>query len=80
MFAFSFRHMQPKKLIIFAALLISCGVLWEMSDYSGDVALNKAAVEAEAKKAKGLTLTKEDSTSITSWEEKLEKKSRVQKR
>ena len=65
MFAFSFRHMEPKKLIIIAALLISCGVLWEVSDYRGDVALNKAAMEAEAKKAKGLTLTKEDSTSMT---------------
>ena len=73
MFAFSFRHMEPKKLIIIAALLISCGVLWEVSDYRGDVALNKAAMEAEAKKAKGLTLTKEDSTSMTTWEEKLKK-------
>lgn len=73
MFAFSFRHLKPKLLIGFAALFIALITLWEISDYHNDSTLYKEATEAQLKKDKGETLSKEETASIEAWKGKLEK-------
>ena len=67
MFAFSFRHLNPKNLLIGAAIILIIATAFTVKDYfKYSDAFAKATV-AETKKMNGQTLSQEDSTSIEKW-------------
>lgn len=67
MFAFSFRHLMPKKLIIAAVVLVTLATLWNVSDYVKNKNAYAAAEAANTKKDAGETLTKEETKTIENW-------------
>ncbi|MCC6724902.1 MAG: DUF418 domain-containing protein, partial [Saprospiraceae bacterium] len=71
MFAFSFRHLAPKKLMIGAAILLLIATAWTINDTFNAKQTYKASVVANEKKSKGETLTKEETKSIDKWEEEV---------
>lgn len=71
MFVFSFRHWQPKQLIIGAIVLLILTTAWSAKDYFNSKSSFDKATEAQAKKSAGQVLSKEDSLSIKSWENKV---------
>lgn len=73
MFAFSFRHLQPKKLLIMASFFLALAIGWEINDRYADVKLHETVSMAEAKKSKGEVLTKEESGALEAMEEKVKK-------
>ncbi|MFN8355851.1 MAG: DUF418 domain-containing protein [Spirosomataceae bacterium] len=67
MFAFSFRHLAPKHLLIGAAIILLIASAFNVKDYFKiKDAFEKSAV-ANAKKTSGKNLVKEDSTAIEKW-------------
>ncbi len=71
MFVFSFRHLSPKKLIIWAIVLLLMADSLSVKDYYQLKNLSASAASANIKKGKGITLNKEESQSIAKWEEKV---------
>lgn len=71
MFAFSFRHFLPKYLITAMVVILLIDTTLTVGDYFQTQSTFDAATAANAKKSKGLTLTKADSMSILKWEEKI---------
>lgn len=69
MFAFSFRHLSPRKLIIGTFIFLLLATLWNVKDYFSTKDLYENAAAATTKKAKGESLTKEETKAITSWDE-----------
>jgi uncharacterized protein len=70
MFAFSFRHLKPTALVIGASVLLLLTTAWDIKDYVQLKHTVDAATVASIKKNKGETLSKEETKSITKWEEK----------
>ena len=71
MFAFSFRHLNPKRLIIAATVLFVIAATLNVKD---DYQLHKTAATATAakiKKSNGQTLTKLETKAIEKWDEKV---------
>jgi uncharacterized protein len=71
MFAFSFRHWNPKRLIIGAAVLFAIATTLSIKD---DYQLKKTAataVAAKIKKKNGQPLTKTETKAIEKWDEKV---------
>jgi uncharacterized protein len=71
MFAFSFRHLLPKQLIIIFTVIIVIATGLEVKDYFLTKKTFDQATTATAKKNKGLKLTKEDTKAIAKWEDKI---------
>lgn len=69
MFAFSFRHLIPKHLIMAAALVLLVPTALGIVDYFDYKDKFEKSTVAQTRKNNGEMLSKEDSTSIVSWEE-----------
>ena len=69
MFAFSFRHLNSKRLIIGAFIFLSLATLWNVKDHFTTKSLYEQATTATAKKERKESLTKEEAEAIKGWEE-----------
>lgn len=67
MFAFSFRHLAPKHLIVGAAIILLVSTAFSVKDFFKYKDASEKATAAQTKKTKGQTLSQEDSTSIEKW-------------
>ncbi len=70
MFAFSFRHLLPKQLIIGAVVILLLAFAWTAKDYFQLKNTFETSTAAILKKAKGQKLTKEEVKAIGKWTEK----------
>jgi uncharacterized protein len=67
MFAFSFRHLAPKHLIMASAIILIVAAAFNVKDYFKiKDAFGKVTI-AQTKKTTGKNLVKEDSTAIEKW-------------
>jgi len=71
MFAFSFRHLVPKHLLIGATVLFVLATAWDINDYHNLKSINEKSMLANEKKCSGETLSKEETKSIEKWDEKV---------
>lgn len=67
MFAFSFRHLKPKNLLIGATIILLVATAFWVKDYFKYKDAFEQVTVANTKKVNGQTLSKEDSTSIEKW-------------
>ena len=67
MFAFSFRHLSPKRLILFAAFFALCATAWDTKDFFKNKHLSAEADAAVAKQAAGDSLNREETKAIDDW-------------
>jgi uncharacterized protein len=68
MFAFSFRNLKPKHLIIWATVFLLLGTTRIIDDYFHNKQTFETATAANLKKSKNETLSKEESKSIKEWD------------
>ena len=68
MFAFSFRHLKPKQLLIGAAIILIISTAFTVKDYFKYKENFEKATVAKANKVNGKLLNKEEITSIEKWE------------
>jgi uncharacterized protein len=68
MFAFSFRHLKPKHLIIAAAVVLLVPTAFGIKDYVKYKDFAQKETVAQTMKMNGEVISKEDSTSIEKWE------------
>ncbi len=71
MFAFSFRHLQPKKLITGVTVFLICATLMSVNDYVQAKLTFDGHASATIKKNSGVALNKEETEAITAWQEKV---------
>lgn len=71
MFAFSFRHLMPKRLIVGTVVLIFIVFAFSANEYFKLKNIFEVSTAANLKKDKGLTLTKEETKAIEKWAEKV---------
>ncbi len=71
MFAFSFRHLVPKHLIIGTTVLLLTTTAWGISDYYNAKKYYETSMVANQKKSRGETLNKEETKAIEQWEGKV---------
>lgn len=71
MFAFSFRHMVPKHLIVGAGILLSIATAWDISDYYNNKGYYETSLVAGQKKSKNQAISKDEAKAIEKWEEKV---------
>lgn len=67
MFAFSFRHLKPGKLIVGAACILMVSTAFSVADYIDHKDAYTQATAARAKRAKGLVLNTKDTEAIAKW-------------
>lgn len=67
MFAFSFRHLIPGKLLIGAACILMVSTAFSVADYIDHKEAYTQATAARAKRAKGLVLNTKDTEAIAKW-------------
>jgi uncharacterized protein len=67
MFAFSFRHLKPKNLLLGATIILLIATAFWVKDYFKYKDVFEKVTVANTKKINGQTLSKEDSTSIEKW-------------
>lgn len=65
---FPFRNANFKKLLLIAGILISIGILWDISDYHNKLHLQKEGTEIQVLKEKGNVLSKEQEKTLGEWE------------
>jgi uncharacterized protein len=65
---FPFRNAPVKKLFIVAGILISIGVLWDISDYQNKLHIQKEGTEIQALKEQGKVLSKKQEETLGEWE------------
>lgn len=65
---YSFRHMEPKKLIIIGTVLLLVGTVWNYVDYKSNVKFMANVEMAEQFKTDGKALTKELSDATEKWQ------------
>lgn len=65
---FPFRNATVKKLLIGAGILISIGILWDISDYHNKLHIQKEGTEIQALKEQGKVLSKEHEETLAEWE------------
>jgi uncharacterized protein len=68
MFAFSFRHLSPKRLFLFAALFALCATAWDVKDYVQHKHMYAESQAALASQASGDSLTREETRAIEDWD------------
>lgn len=71
MFAFSFRHLMPKRLIVGTVVLIFIVFVFSANEYFKLKNIFEVSTAAKLKKDKGLTLAKEETKAIEKWAEKV---------
>lgn len=71
MFAFSFRHLKPKHLIIGATFILLIATAFNGRDYFQTKKMFESATTAEQKKSKGEKLNKEEENTIVQWNNKV---------
>lgn len=71
MFAFSFRHLSPKKLIIGLALILAFDTALTVKEYYSTNEMYTTSIAANLKKSKGDSLTTADKKAISKWEDKV---------
>jgi uncharacterized protein len=69
MFAFSFRHLHPKQLMIGTTIFLALATLWNVKDYFHNKDAYEAAVAANQAKSSGENLDKNQTEAIAKWEE-----------
>ena len=57
-----------KNLILVGCLLISIGVLWDISDYRNNLETQKNGIEMQTLKEQGVTLNEEQEDVLKKWE------------
>lgn len=67
MFAFSFRHLKPKQLLIGAAVILLTSTAFSVKDYVTYKDTYALATQAKTKQASGAALSKEDSAATEKW-------------
>lgn len=67
MFAFSFRHLKPKHLIIGSTIILLVTTSFSIKDYISYKDTYAKATEYKAKQSAGVIITKEDSATIDKW-------------
>ena len=67
MFAFSFRHLKPKHLMIGTAVILLISTAFSVKDYFKMKDGFTQSTAAKAKQAKGQTISKEETASIEKW-------------
>lgn len=65
---FPFRNVTVKKLLIGAGILITIGILWDISDYRNKLHIQKEGTEIQALKEQGKVLSKEQEETLGEWE------------
>lgn len=65
---FPFRNAIIKKLLIVAGILISIGILWDISDYHNKLNVQKEGIEIQVLKEQGKVLTKEQEETLGKWD------------
>jgi uncharacterized protein len=65
---FPFRNAGVKKLFLVAGILISVGILWDISDYHTKLHVQKEGMELQALKEMGNELTKKQEESMEKWQ------------
>jgi uncharacterized protein len=68
MFAFSFRHLSPKKLMIGAATILVVSTAFSIRDYTKYESNFAKSTEAKAMRAKGDSISKEQAAAIEKWD------------
>ena len=71
MFAFSFRHLSPKKLILGLALMLAFDTALTVKEYYSTNELYSTSIAANLKKTKGDSLTIAEKKAISKWEDKV---------
>ncbi len=71
MFAFSFRHLSPKKLIIGLVLILAFDTALTVKEYYSTNELYTTSIAANLKKSKGDSLTVAEKKAISKWEDKV---------
>lgn len=72
---YSFRNMQPKKLMLIAGVLVCIGTFWNYNDHRGNAKTMEYVAAAKSQKAAGLPLTPEQVEASNKWEDIQKKKS-----
>ena len=72
MFAFSFRHLKPKQLMIWAAVILLISTALMVGDYYQTKYTFETSTAANIKKSNNETLSKEESKSIEEWDDLVE--------
>jgi uncharacterized protein len=67
MFAFSFRHLKPKYLLIGATVILLISTLFVVKDFYKYKTDYTKSIEAKTKQAKGVLISKEEMASIEKW-------------
>lgn len=68
MFAFSFRHLRPRHLLLGAALILLVATAFSVKDYFDAKGKLEKQTLVEAKKAKGQVLNAGDSAALAKWD------------
>ena len=71
MFAFSFRHLLAKKLIIIVSVMLVVATALEVKDYFQIKSIFENATAATVKKNNGAKLSNDETKSIAKWEDKI---------
>ena len=71
MFAFSFRHLSPKKLILGLALMLAFDTALTVREYYSTNEMYTTSLAANLKKTKGDSLTIAEKKAISKWEDKV---------
>jgi uncharacterized protein len=71
MFAFSFRHLLAKKLIIIVSVMLVVATALEVKDYFQIKGIFENATAATVKKNKGAKLSNDETKAIAKWEDKI---------
>jgi len=71
MFAFSFRHLKPKHLIVGATLIFLVALALSIKEYFKANHMFESAAIAEQKKSQGEHLNKEEENAISQWNNKV---------
>jgi uncharacterized protein len=65
---FPFRNSSVRQLFLVAGILISLGILWDISDYHTKHTLQKESIEIQLKKDQGSPLTEQEEASLKDWD------------
>jgi len=65
---FPFRNASVKKLFLVAGILISIGILWDVTDYHSKINLEKEVTEIRLSKDQGVELTKVQEEKMKQWD------------
>jgi uncharacterized protein len=65
---FPFRNATVKKLLLVAGILISVGILWDISDYRTNLQVQQEGIELQSLKARGNDLSKDQEDTLKKWE------------